>query len=90
MIRAVRWLALVLPWASTMACAPIPPPAALGEVDGIRVSPASQEAKRYAPSAFAYAEQLRRRAHQALETDDHASAQLLAERANAARGEAGG
>ncbi len=67
-----------------MACAPIPPPSVLGQIDQVRAAPASVEAQRYAPSAFAHAEKLKQDAHDALDKDDAAACQIIGERALAA------
>ncbi|AKT38012.1 hypothetical protein [Chondromyces crocatus] len=66
------------------ACAPIPPPSVLGEVDAVRQGAAAQDAKKYAPGAFAHAEKLREEARVAFEQGDRAGAQMLGERALAA------
>ncbi len=78
-LLAVSWLA---------GCAPIPAPHILTEVDEVAKAPAAEEAKTYAPSAFAAAEKLRREAHAALDHDRQSHAQFLAEQAIAAYGEA--
>jgi outer membrane protein OmpA-like peptidoglycan-associated protein len=67
-----------------VACAPVPRPTVLGQVEAVRVGPAAVEAKRYASGAFAHAEKLRGEANQAAEKDDLAGAQILSERAIAA------
>lgn len=61
------------------ACAPIPTPRTLAELDDALVQPGATETKTRAPSAFATAEQLRRKAHEALESDRFAQAQFYAE-----------
>jgi hypothetical protein len=85
-MRALAGGALVSMLAA--ACAPIPTPHVLGEADAVAASPAASDAKTYAPSAFAAAEKLRKQAHDALEHDRQAHAQILAERAIAAYEEA--
>lgn len=67
-----------------VACAPVPRPSVLGQVEAVRLGPAAVEAKRHASGAFAHAEKLRGQANQAAENDDLAGAQILAERAIAA------
>ena len=49
------------------ACAPIPPPSILGKLDQLRATPASKDAEKHAPSAFAHAEMLRKNAFAALD-----------------------
>ncbi|EYF03965.1 hypothetical protein [Chondromyces apiculatus] len=66
------------------ACAPIPPPSVLGEVEQVRRGAAAQDARRYAPTAFAHAEKLRVDARRAHEEEDPAGAQILGEQALAA------
>jgi hypothetical protein len=66
------------------ACAAVPRPQVLTELDGIRSGAAAAEAKSYAPDAFAHAEKLRTEADAAFEAHDTAGAQILAERAVAA------
>src|SRR5262245_25324737 len=73
---------------STLGCASIPPPKVLSEADSVAASPAAKDAKTYAPSAFAAAEKLLKEAHEALENDRSAHAQILAEQAIAAFEEA--
>ncbi|HSO00828.1 MAG TPA: hypothetical protein VLS89_21200 [Candidatus Nanopelagicales bacterium] len=66
------------------ACAPIPRPSVLAEVDQVRRGAAAEDAKQHAPSALAHADKLRREASAAFEADDAAGAQILGERALAA------
>jgi hypothetical protein len=70
------------------ACAGIPEPRVLGEIDSVRESKSALAAKRDAPVAFAVAERLRADAHAALDREDTAAAQILGERALAAYEEA--
>jgi outer membrane protein OmpA-like peptidoglycan-associated protein len=66
------------------ACAPVPKPSVLAELDRIHDGAAAAEAKTYAPDAFARAEKLRGESTAAFDAGDNAGAQLLAERAIAA------
>ncbi|WP_433934050.1 hypothetical protein AB3662_06250 [Sorangium cellulosum] len=70
------------------ACAPIPRPAVLDELDHVRAGAAAAESKRLAPGAFARAEKLRGEALAALEREDQAGAQILGEQAVAAHAHA--
>ncbi|WP_437572053.1 hypothetical protein [Sorangium sp. So ce542] len=70
------------------ACAPIPRPAVLDELDHVRAGAAAAESKRYAPGAFARAEKLRGDALAALDEKDRAGAQILGEHAVAAHAHA--
>ncbi|WP_437939433.1 hypothetical protein [Sorangium sp. So ce341] len=70
------------------ACAPIPRPAVLDELDHVRAGAAAAESKRYAPGAFARAEKLRGDALAALDEKDRAGAQILGEQAVAAHAHA--
>ena len=63
------------------ACAPIPKPRVLDEVDAIGKSPAAGEAKEHAVPTWARAEKLRLEAHEAAENGPLARAQFLAEEA---------
>lgn len=86
-----RWLlpiAFSLAGFASGACAAIPPPSVLAEIDRVRESPSAKIAKRDAPAAFAVAEKLRDDAHAAFDAEDSAAAQILAERALAAYEEA--
>ncbi|WP_438042046.1 hypothetical protein [Sorangium sp. So ce128] len=70
------------------ACAPIPRPAVLDELDHVRAGAAAAESKRHAPGAFARAEKLRGDALAALESEDRSGAQILGEQAIAAHAHA--
>ncbi|WP_437815831.1 hypothetical protein [Sorangium sp. So ce1078] len=70
------------------ACAPIPRPAVLDELEHVRAGAAAAEAKRYAPGAFARAEKLRNDAIAALDNEDRSGAQILGEQAVAAHAHA--
>ncbi|WP_437601066.1 hypothetical protein WMF28_05760 [Sorangium sp. So ce590] len=70
------------------ACAPIPRPVVLDELDHVRAGAAAAESKRYAPGAFARAEKLRGDALAALDSKDHSGAQILGEQAVAAHARA--
>ncbi|MFO0760594.1 MAG: hypothetical protein U0359_29205 [Byssovorax sp.] len=78
-------LGLLLSLASLgAACAPVPRPPVLGELDQIRGGAAAAEAKALAPQALSHAEQLRAQADEAFAAGDSAGAELLGERAVAA------
>lgn len=66
------------------ACAPVPRPAILTEVDQVGQGAAAAEARILAPGAFARAEKLRKDANAAFAAGDTAGAQLLGEQALAA------
>ncbi|XXX78823.1 hypothetical protein WMF30_08605 [Sorangium sp. So ce134] len=70
------------------ACAPIPRPSVLDELEHVRAGAAAAESKRYAPGAFARAEKLRSDALAALDNKDRAGAQILGEQAVAAHAHA--
>ncbi|WP_437678521.1 hypothetical protein [Sorangium sp. So ce131] len=70
------------------ACAPIPRPAVLDELDHVRAGAAAAESKRHAPGAFARAEKLRGEALAALDRGDRPGAQILGEQAVAAHAHA--
>ncbi|WP_437716040.1 hypothetical protein WMF45_06265 [Sorangium sp. So ce448] len=70
------------------ACAPIPRPAVLDELDDVRAGAAAAESKRHAPGAFARAEKLRGDALAALGKEDRSGAQILGEQAIAAHAHA--
>ncbi|XYH99944.1 hypothetical protein ACMHYB_09365 [Sorangium sp. So ce1128] len=70
------------------ACAPIPRPAVLDELDHVRAGAVAAESKRYAPGAFARAEKLRGEALAALDKKDRSGAQILGEHAIAAHAHA--
>ncbi|AUX20585.1 exported alanine-rich protein [Sorangium cellulosum] len=70
------------------ACAPIPRPAVLNELDHVRAGAAAAESRRHAPGAFARAEKLRREALAAFDQGDGAGAQILGEHAIAAHAHA--
>jgi outer membrane protein OmpA-like peptidoglycan-associated protein len=69
---------------SGVACAPVPRPTVLGEVDRARAAPAAEDAKTFAPQAYLYAEKLRADAEKAQKGGDRTGAQILAEHALAA------
>jgi hypothetical protein len=66
------------------ACAPMPRPAVMHEVDSARASAAVREAAKTAPQAYADAELRRTQAEAAFGDDDQPSAQILSEQALAA------
>lgn len=70
------------------ACAPIPRPAVLDDLEHVRAGAVAAESKRYAPGAFARAEKLRGDALAALESEDRSGAQILGEQAIAAHAHA--
>src|SRR5262245_4157535 len=79
-----RVVAAALLSVALAACASVPPPAVLSQVDAARQGAAAQEAKLYAHGAYARAEKLRDQAHKAWDAGDHTAAQILGERAIAA------
>jgi hypothetical protein len=81
---SIRAAASALSLVLGLGCAATPRPRALTELDATRESPALIAARKNAPQAFARAEALRKRAEQAHDAEDPASAQILAERARAA------
>ncbi len=84
MTRGLLGLGLSLGLSLLVACAPIPPPKVLAEVDQVRVAPAVRQAGKDAAAAIAHAEGLRERAHATLADGDFAGAQILGEQALAA------
>ncbi|HEX3774876.1 MAG TPA: hypothetical protein VHV51_10460 [Polyangiaceae bacterium] len=66
------------------ACAPMPRPAVMAEVDTARASAAVQEAAKIAPQAYADADLRRSQAETAFHDRDQPSAQILSEQALAA------
>lgn len=70
------------------ACAPIPRPTVLDELEHVRAGAVAAESKRHAPGAFARAEKLRAEALAALERKDQSGAQILGEQAVAAHAHA--
>ena len=68
----------------TYACAPMPRPDVMREVDSARASAAVQEAAKAAPQAYADAELRRTQAESAFGDGDQPSAQILSEQALAA------
>ena len=66
------------------ACAPIPKPTVFSQVDAVHDSPASAEARKLAPTAYAHADKLRAEARAAFDQGDVAGSQMLAEHALAA------
>jgi len=80
-MKRMVFVALV---ALASACAPVPRPPVLSEVDAVQQGAAAKEAQDLAPLAHARAEKLRKEANAAFEAGDVAGAQILAERALAA------
>jgi len=74
----------VLLVAASSGCARPPRPQVMSEVERTREGPAALDAKQTAPQAYARAEQFRKRAEAAYESDDLASAQIWSEQALAA------
>ncbi|WP_437510499.1 hypothetical protein [Sorangium sp. So ce1099] len=70
------------------ACAPIPRPAVLDELEHVRAGAVAAESKRYAPGAYARAEKLRGEALAALDKKDRSGAQILGEHSIAAHAHA--
>ena len=66
------------------ACAPMPRPAVMREVESARASAAVKEAAKTAPQAYADAELRRTQAEAAFNDDNQPSAQILSEQALAA------
>ncbi|MEZ4224919.1 MAG: hypothetical protein R3B13_28455 [Polyangiaceae bacterium] len=79
--RRALWIAV---GGVLIACASIPPPRIFGELEAARSSPAVAEAEGLAPTVFARARQLERRAQAAHEDGQVGGAQVLAEHALAA------
>jgi hypothetical protein len=69
---------------SALACAPVPRPTILAEVERVRQGAAAAEARTHAPAALAHAEKLRKDADAAFAAGDTAGAQILGEQALAA------
>ncbi|WP_437726000.1 hypothetical protein [Sorangium sp. So ce861] len=87
-MSARRLAAVAVAGVVLAACAPIPRPAVLDELEHVRAGAAAAESKRYAPGAFARAEKLRSDALAALDKTDRAGAQILGEQAVAAHAHA--
>ncbi|WP_437624638.1 hypothetical protein [Sorangium sp. So ce1151] len=83
-MSARRLATMVVAGALLGACAPIPRPAVLDELDHVRAGAVAAESKRYAPGAFARAEKLRGEALAALDKKDRSGAQILGEHSIAA------
>ncbi|MBN1607437.1 MAG: hypothetical protein JW940_12435 [Polyangiaceae bacterium] len=66
---------------TTTACASAPRPAVMQEMASARTSPATMEARRWAPQEYADAELLQTRAERAYRAGDIESAQILSEHA---------
>lgn len=78
MKRSAALLAVAL---GSSACAPMPRPTVMREVDSARASAAVQEAAKSAPQAYQDAELRRTQAETAFKDDDQPSAQILSEQA---------
>ncbi|WP_437652682.1 hypothetical protein [Sorangium sp. So ce1182] len=83
-MSARRLATMVVAGALLGACAPIPRPAVLDELEHVRAGAVAAESKRYAPGAFARAEKLRGEALAALDKKDRSGAQILGEHSIAA------
>ncbi len=81
MKRALGLAALLL---SLAACAAIPKPDVLVDVDRVSHGPAADDTRSYAPAAFAHADKLRVEAREAWDHGDKAGAQIIGEHALAA------
>lgn len=81
MSKRLALLGLVV---SLAACAPVPRPLVMSEVDAVQKSAAAKEARELAPAAYAHADQLDRDAEAKLVEGDLAGAQIDSERAIAA------
>ncbi|HVK71156.1 MAG TPA: hypothetical protein VM694_42155 [Polyangium sp.] len=80
----MKRMLLVALVALASACAPVPRPPILSEVDAVQQGAAAKEARDLAPLAYARAEKHRKEAHAAFDAGDVAGAQLHAEWALAA------
>ncbi|WP_437877350.1 hypothetical protein [Sorangium sp. So ce513] len=87
-MSARRLASLAALGALVAACAPIPRPTVLDELEHVRAGAAAAESKQHAPGAFARAEKLRAEALAALEQKDQSGAQILGEQAVAAHAHA--
>ena len=83
-LNALRGGALAALLIAAAACAPVPRPLVLGEVDAVRGGAAASEASSLAPGAFAAAEKIRKEANAAFIAGDTSGAQILGEHALAA------
>jgi hypothetical protein len=79
-----RLFALCVVLGSVVGCAEAPRPRVLGAVDATRTSPTLSASRPGAPQAYARAEALRRRAEEAHDNEQPATAQILGEQALAA------
>jgi outer membrane protein OmpA-like peptidoglycan-associated protein len=82
--KALRAGAIAALLITAAACAPVPRPLVLGEVDAVRGGAAASEASSLAPGAFAAAEKIRKEANAAFIAGDNAGSQILGEHALAA------
>jgi hypothetical protein len=81
--RALVMAALALSL-SLGACASIPKPDVLADVERVSHGPAADDTRSFAPAAFAHADKLRAEANQAWDQGDKSGAQILGERSLAA------
>jgi len=84
MNRKLALSALVMALSTLAACAPVPRPLIMSEVDAVQGGAAAKEARDLAPAAYAHADELHRQADAAFAAGDLAGAQILAERSLAA------
>jgi flagellar motor protein MotB len=77
----VKHLGAILTAALLAACAPMPKPPVLADLEQVRGGATAVEAARYAKDTLAKAEKLHKEAEAAFDKGDNAGAQLLAERA---------
>lgn len=82
--RLFRAVALGVSMLGAAACAPIPRPLVLSEVDAVRGGASASEASNFAPGAYAAAEKLRKEANAAFAAGDTSGAQITGEHALAA------
>lgn len=83
-----RALSVIAVACALAACAPVPKPWILGDLDKVRAGATADEARKYAPQAFDRAEKLRKDAEAAFDAGDTAGAELYGEQALAAFAEA--
>jgi flagellar motor protein MotB len=88
-VSSLRVVAAVIAASLAAACAPVPRPNVLGDLQRLQGGAVADEAKTFAPDALARAEKLRGEAEAAFAGGDTAGAELLGERALAAYAHAG-
>jgi hypothetical protein len=82
-VRHSRWLSLGA-GGLLLSCAHAPRPAVMSDVDAAAVGAQARQSADLSPQAYAHAQDLKRRAEQAYDGGDTASAQILSENALAA------